>query len=182
MAGSRLFSLISQLFLSYFSFISHAFAEVVVYTNIMGQRYTSNWMLFMMHHFPTISHLFLKTFLVISHFPMITSHFSFTLPSYFLLKLWIFSAVSSCSWSSQRALCSVCHCNKLLKKLTLLWKRCLILHLNFWQQQICRGCFIHDTNERKTIILINQGTVTINDLCLIDWVAIITVVNVNMYT
>ena len=46
-------------------------------------------------HFPTISHLFLKAFLVnISHFPMITSHFSVYAFQLFLSETLDISTVS----------------------------------------------------------------------------------------
>ena len=94
MAGSGLFSLISQVFLTYFFIISRKIS-----------------------HFPTISQLFLVYFTVISHFSLISqifpnyfsfpddaSHFSVTLPIYFSVISQLFPSESPdisaiASWS-----------------------------------------------------------------------------------
>ena len=96
MAGSGHFSLISQVFPGYFYIISLKISHFPTISQLFPIYFTC------ISHFPTISHLFLKNFLVISNFPTITSHFSVTLPNYFLVKVRIFSAVCSCSWSSRR--------------------------------------------------------------------------------
>ena len=93
------FPSISQVFLHYFPTFPNYFSVISclfpMYFSLPSYFSVTSY-LFLMYfsgisHFPTISPLFLN-FLVISHFLTITSHFPVTLPSYFLVKLRIFSA------------------------------------------------------------------------------------------
>ena len=149
MAGSGRFSIISHLFHSYFSIISLIFLDYfqfLVYLSLISCLFHS--------YFSIISHLFLK------FFPNIY-HFSVTLPSYFFVKLWIYPLylVEAGALKGHGAVFATA--TNYFKKLS--WFFTSELPTTNMQR------IFHSWHKGAQ----NHGAVTIDDSCLIDWVAII---------
>ena len=102
-ASSRLFSFISQVFLIYFFFISLKISHFSIISQLFPTYFS------IISHFSIISYLFLKGFSTISHFSMMLLisqlHFptiSQLLLNYFPVKVQIFMLI--CAWTSRRLL------------------------------------------------------------------------------